>query len=66
MFRLGDIASVKCRVEIQVSHQENGSVVTSDHETTIGIDLAEQIAAKSGLQEAARNLIERILPKLAK
>ena len=59
-----DLVSVQCRVEVQVVKQSDGSVLTSDAETTISIDLAEQIAAKSGLQEAARKLVERMIPKL--
>jgi len=60
-----DLVSVKCRVELQVTLQADGRVLTSDAETTIGIDLAEQIAAKAGLQEAARKLVERLLSKVA-
>ncbi|GAA5507285.1 hypothetical protein Rcae01_02740 [Novipirellula caenicola] len=61
-----DLVSVQCRVEVQVIKQSDGTVLTSDAETTLSIDLAEQIAAKSGLQEAARKLVKRLIPKLAK
>ncbi|MCA9080518.1 MAG: hypothetical protein KDA58_08160 [Planctomycetaceae bacterium] len=64
--RRNDLTSVKCRVEIQCARQADGKVLASDAETTIAIDLAEQIAAKSGLQSAARTLVGRIAVKLAK
>ncbi|MEZ5944960.1 MAG: CsgG/HfaB family protein [Planctomycetaceae bacterium] len=62
--RRGDFVSVKCRVEMQVIGQSDGSVITSDAETTVSVDLAEQVAAKSGLQEASRKLVGRLIPKL--
>ena len=61
-----NLVSIQCRVELQVIAQADGNVLTSDAATTIAVDLAEQIAAKSGLQAAARKLIERILPKLVR
>jgi len=56
--------SVKCRVEVQAVAQANGKIVASHAVTTTAIDLAEQIAAKSGLQEAARKLVEHLVPRL--
>lgn len=58
------LVSVKCRVEAQATRQTDDRVLAADAETTISIDLAEQIAGKSGLQEAARELLGRLLPKL--
>lgn len=61
-----NLISTQCRVELQAITQADGSVLTSDAETTIEVDLAEQIAAKSGLQAATRKLLERMLPKIVK
>ena len=35
-----------------------------DRQTTVAVDLTEQIAAKNALQEAGAVLAERLLPKL--
>jgi hypothetical protein len=51
-----DLVSIQCRVELQVIAQADGNVLTSDAETTIAVELAEQIAAKSGLEAATRKL----------
>lgn len=64
--RHGELISVKCRLEAKAVSQSDSKVLASDSETTISIDLAEQLAAKSGLQEAARKMFERILLKLVK
>ncbi|TWT92790.1 CsgG/HfaB family protein [Stieleria varia] len=61
-----DLVSVKCRVETQVTHQADGNVLTSDSETTMSIGLAEQLAAKQGLQDAAQQLVKRLIAKLVK
>jgi hypothetical protein len=64
--RRGDFVSVKARVEIQASSQADGKVFASDAETTIQVDLAEQLAGKSGLQQAAQKLLGRVIPQLVK
>ncbi len=62
--RRDDLVSVKCRVEVKVVQQTDGQLLTSDAETAMSVGLAEQIAAKSGLQSTARTLIGRVVTKL--
>ena len=62
--RRDDLVSVKCRVEVKAMQQADGKLLTSDAETAMSVGLAEQIAAKSGLQATARTLIGRVVTKL--
>jgi hypothetical protein len=63
--RKGNLISCKARVEIK-AHAANGDVVISDRQTSVAVDIAEQTAAKTALQNAALELAGRILPKLVK
>lgn len=63
--RKGNLISCKSRVEIK-AHDAQGVVLASDAETSVAVDIAEQTAAKTALQNAALNLAERLLPKLAR
>jgi TolB-like protein len=62
--RIGNLASVKARVELKATDRATGQIIAMDRDVTIDVDLTEQIAGKSALQEAAVNLAERVLPKL--
>jgi hypothetical protein len=62
--RKGNLTSCKARVEIQAKSKD-GSVVAVDRQTSVTADITEQTAAKTALQEAAFDLAERLLPKLA-
>jgi hypothetical protein len=62
--RKGNLISCKSRVEIK-AHKQNGDVVTVDRQTSVAVDIAEQTAAKTALQNAAAEMAERLLPKLA-
>ena len=62
--RVGSLVSVKARVEIKVVDRKTGRVLATDRQTTVALDLSEQIAGKSALQEAGAILAERNLPKL--
>lgn len=62
--RTGNLVAVKARVEIKAIERKSGKVLAVDRQTALKVDLAENIASKSALQEAAAILAERILPKL--
>jgi TolB-like protein len=62
--RRGDLISVKARVEVTATDQATGEILVADRQTAIAVDLAEHIAGKAALQEAAAVLAARILPKL--
>ncbi|MCA9050426.1 MAG: hypothetical protein KDA89_16935 [Planctomycetaceae bacterium] len=59
--RHGNLTSVKARVELRAT-QKSGEVLATDRQTTIALDLAEHTAGKTALQDAARDLAERMFP----
>jgi hypothetical protein len=62
----GNLISCKSRIEIKVSEVATGKLLFVDRQTSVGVDIAEQTAAKTALENAADTLAERILLKLAK
>lgn len=62
--RFGNLASVKARLEVKAIDRRSGRVLAVDRQTTVALDLTEQIAGKTALQEAAAKIAERMLPKL--
>lgn len=64
--RKGNLVSCKARVEIKVRERTSGNILFVDRQTSVAVDLTEQVAAKAALQKAAAELAERVLPKLAK
>jgi hypothetical protein len=61
----GSLISCKSRVELKVRDAATGNILVEDRQTSVGVDVAEQTAAKTALQNAAAELAERIVPKLA-
>lgn len=64
--RKGNLVSCKARVEIKVRERSTGNILLVDRQTSVAVDLTEQVAAKTALQKAATELAERVFPKLAK
>ncbi|MGA3282843.1 MAG: CsgG/HfaB family protein [Verrucomicrobiota bacterium] len=62
----GNLISCKSRVEIKVRDIATGNILMVDRQTSVGVDIAEQTAAKTALQNAADVLAERVIPKLVK
>ena len=62
--RKGNLVSCRARVEIKVMQQASGTLLLADRQTAAGIDLSENIAGKTALQNAAVKLLDRIVPKL--
>lgn len=62
--RHGNLVSVKARLEVKAIDRDSGKVLAIDRHTSVSVDLAEHIAGKSALQDAAVNIAERLLPKL--
>ena len=63
--RKGNLISCKARVELK-AHKRGGDLVAVDRQASVAVDIAEQTSAKTALQNAAAELAERLLPKLAK
>lgn len=42
------------------------NVLVQDRQTSVGVDVAEQTAAKTALQNAATEAAERVIPRMAK
>jgi TolB-like protein len=64
--RKGNLVSCKARVEIKVHDRVTGNFIVVDRQTSVAVDLTEQVAAKTALQNAALELAERVLPRIAK
>lgn len=64
--RHGNLTSVKARLELKAVDRKKNRVLAIDREVTVAVDLAEQIAGKTALQEAAGEIAERLLPKIVR
>lgn len=62
--RHGNLVSVKARLELKALDQKTGKVLAIDRQVSIAVDIAEQIAGKAALQEAAATIAGRLLPKI--
>lgn len=62
--RHGNLISVKGRLELKALDRESGRVLAVDRQVAVSVDLAEQIAGKSALQDAAASIAGRFLPKI--
>jgi hypothetical protein len=63
--RKGNLISCKARVELK-AQKRSGDILCVDRQISVAVDIAEQTAAKTALQNAALELAERLLPKLVK
>jgi hypothetical protein len=63
--RKGNLISCKARVELK-ARSSSGDILAVDRQTSVAVDITEQTAAKTALQNAAADLAERLLPKLAR
>lgn len=62
--RHGNLISVKARLEVKALDRKSGKVLAVDRHSSVAVDLAEHIAGKTALQDAAASIAERLLPKL--
>lgn len=61
--RNGDLVSFRARLEVEILSPTTGKVLVADRETFTALDLSNQIAGKTSLQEAAARMAVRILPE---
>lgn len=62
--RRGNLVSVKARLEVKAVDPDTDKVIAADRQVSVQVDLAEQIAGKKALQQAAAELATRLLPRL--
>jgi TolB-like protein len=62
----GNLKSCRARIEIKAHDVASGNILDVDRQTSVAVDLAEHIAAKTALQNGADELAERLLPKLVR
>jgi hypothetical protein len=63
--RKGNLVSCRARIELKAQNR-TGEILAVDRQTSVAVDIAEQTAAKLALQNAALEIAERLVPKLAK
>lgn len=62
--RRGNLVSCRSRVEIVVKGPGTPALLHTDRQTDVAIDVAEHVAGKKALENAALKLLDRIVPKL--
>ena len=62
--RRGNLLSDRARVEIKVIRPATGKLLLADRQTDTAVDLAENIAGKTALQNATTRLLDRLVPTL--
>lgn len=60
--RRSNLVSCRSRVEIKVTESSTGKLLLADRQTDVAVDLAENVAGKTALENAARKLLDRIVP----
>lgn len=61
----GNLQSCRARIEITARDTASGAIIAVDRQTSVAVDIAEHVAAKTALQNGADELAERLLPQLA-
>ena len=52
-------------MEVKAVDTATGAVLAADRQVAVAVDLAEQLAGKAALQDAAGEIAFRLLPKIA-
>jgi hypothetical protein len=63
--RRGNLISCRSRIELKAHERTSGKILAVDSQTSVAADIAEQTAAKTALENAAVEIAERLVPKLA-
>lgn len=64
--RCGNLVSCRARVEITATQTATQKLLLVDRQMDVAIDIAEHIAAKKALENAALKLLDRLVPQLVK
>lgn len=62
--RIGNLISCRARVELTIRNTETPGQLKVERQTSVAIDLSENVAAKSALQNAGASVSERLLKPL--
>ncbi len=62
--RKGNLVSVKARLEVKAVDLKTDKVIAVDRQTSVAVDLTEQIAGKKALQDASASIAGRLIPRL--
>ena len=62
--RKGNLISCRSRIELKAQERTTGKIIAVDRQMSVAVDIAEQTAAKTALENTADVLAERVLPKL--
>jgi hypothetical protein len=63
--RKGNLISCRSHIELKARERSSGKILAVDAQTSVAADIAEQTAAKTALENAAVEMAERLVPKLA-
>lgn len=63
--RRANLVSCRSRVEMKASRSADGKLLVVDRQTDVAVDLSENVAGKSALENAARKLLDRLVPKIS-
>jgi hypothetical protein len=63
--RKGNLISCRSRIELKAHERSSGKILAADSQTSVAVDIAEQTAAKTALENAALEIAERLAPQLA-
>ena len=63
--RKANLISCRSRIELKAHERSSGKILAVDSQTSVAVDIAEQTAAKTALENAAVGIAGRLLPKLA-
>ena len=61
-----NLQSCRARIEVKARDVASGNIISVDRQTSVAVDIAEHIAAKTALQNGADELAKRLIPKLGK
>ena len=62
--RRGNLVSCRSRVEIKITEQATSKLLRADRQTDVAVDIAENVAGKTALQNAALKLLDRLIPAI--
>lgn len=62
--RRGNLVACRARAEVTAKQVASDKLLFADRQTDVGVDLSEAVAGKTALQNAAKKLLDRLVPAL--